>query len=366
MGRAPRDRPRACGWLGGFDEVAWQAPHTFIGFCDGPVKVDFFFQEAEPAADPWLRDGFRALVDPDGLAGRVRRALAAEPPPPDLSEFDVHAWDWLWAMHLKLRRPGHEWLVYVELVKFVETMLLTAFNALGPSRGVVSSESTSASLLRRAPSSPTRFRPDPRTRSCAAPWAPPSTATSASDRNLPRSEGCRSPNRSLNRCSKCSARTASAEPMEAPASAIRLPPGCPTPHGPGTSGARGDRRPPLPARPSGRDPMPAEDPRRRCSCPSGGRPHDRRSRRDLDESDEPASPCASTARNPCSHAGLRTVERRRGWDSNPRYACTHNGFRDRPIQPLSHPSESAHQGSGSRWLACPGWTRRRSRGSPIS
>ena len=128
-----------CGWLGGFDEVAWQAPHTFIGFCDGPVKVDFFFQEAELAADPWLRDGFRALVDPDGLAGRVRRALAAEPPPPDLSEFDVHAWDWLWAMHLKLRRPGHEWLVYVELVKFVETMLLTAFNALGPEpwRGVL-------------------------------------------------------------------------------------------------------------------------------------------------------------------------------------------------------------------------------------
>jgi predicted nucleotidyltransferase len=54
------------GWLGGFDEVAWQAPHTFIGFCDGPVKVDFFFQEAEPAADPWLRDGFRALLDADG------------------------------------------------------------------------------------------------------------------------------------------------------------------------------------------------------------------------------------------------------------------------------------------------------------
>ena len=127
------------GWLGGFDEVAWQAPHTFIGFCDGPVKVDFFFQEAEPAADPWLRDGFRALVDRDGLADRVRRALAAEPPPPDLSDFDVHAWDWLWAMHLKLRRPGHDWLVYVEQVKFVETMLLTAFNALGPEpwRGVL-------------------------------------------------------------------------------------------------------------------------------------------------------------------------------------------------------------------------------------
>jgi len=127
------------GWLGGFDEVAWQAPHTFIGFCDGPVKVDFFFQEAELAADPWLRDGFRALVDPDGLADRLRRALAVEPPPPDLSEFDVHAWDWLWAMHLKLRRPGHVWLVYVEQVKFVETMLLAGFNALGPEpwRGVL-------------------------------------------------------------------------------------------------------------------------------------------------------------------------------------------------------------------------------------
>ena len=33
-------------------------------------------------------------------------------------------------MHLKLRRPGYEWLVYIEHVKFVETMLLTAFNAL--------------------------------------------------------------------------------------------------------------------------------------------------------------------------------------------------------------------------------------------
>jgi predicted nucleotidyltransferase len=130
------------GWLGGFEEVAWQAPHTFIGFCDGPVKVDFFFQEGEPAADPWLRDGFRALVDEHGLADRLRVALQHEPPPPDLSHFDAHAWDWLWACRLKLRRPGHEWLVYLELVKFVETMLLTAFGALAaePWRGVLRME----------------------------------------------------------------------------------------------------------------------------------------------------------------------------------------------------------------------------------
>jgi hypothetical protein len=33
----------------------------------------------------------------------------------------------------------------------------------------------------------------------------------------------------------------------------------------------------------------------------------------------------------CFEAGWR-----RGWDSNPRYACTHNGFRDRPDRPLWH------------------------------
>ncbi len=30
---------------------------------------------------------------------------------------------------------------------------------------------------------------------------------------------------------------------------------------------------------------------------------------------------------------------RREWDLNPRWAYTHNGFRDRPIRPLSHPSK---------------------------
>lgn len=119
-------------WLGGFDEVAWQAPHTFIGFYDGPVKVDFFYQDGEPQADPWLRDGFEALVDPDGLAGPLRTRLANAPEAPDLADFDAHAWDWLWWMDVKLTRGGQEWLVYVELVKFVETMLLGGHNALAP------------------------------------------------------------------------------------------------------------------------------------------------------------------------------------------------------------------------------------------
>ena len=29
---------------------------------------------------------------------------------------------------------------------------------------------------------------------------------------------------------------------------------------------------------------------------------------------------------------------RRGWDSNPRGACTPNGFQDRPVRPLRHPA----------------------------
>jgi hypothetical protein len=29
---------------------------------------------------------------------------------------------------------------------------------------------------------------------------------------------------------------------------------------------------------------------------------------------------------------------RREWDSNPRYARAYNGFRDRPVRPLRHPS----------------------------
>ena len=119
-------------WLGGFDEVPWQAPNTFIGFYDGPVKVDFFYQEAEPHPDAWLRDGFVVLVDPDGLAQPLRERLAREPVMPDLDCFDTHAWDWLWWMDVKLSRGGESWLVHIELVKFVETMLLGGHNALTP------------------------------------------------------------------------------------------------------------------------------------------------------------------------------------------------------------------------------------------
>jgi predicted nucleotidyltransferase len=129
-------------WLGGFDEVPWQAPHTFIGFYDGPLKVDFFYQDGEPDRDPWLRDGFVALVDPENLADGLRTELVYERPSVDLSDFDAHAWDWLWWMDVKLTRGVESWVVYLELVKFVETILLVGHNALSaePWRGASSIE----------------------------------------------------------------------------------------------------------------------------------------------------------------------------------------------------------------------------------
>ena len=40
--------------------------------------------------------------------------------------------------------------------------------------------------------------------------------------------------------------------------------------------------------------------------------------------------------------GRRILVWRRGWDSNPRYAYTYNGFRDRPDRPLRHLSRGPH------------------------
>ena len=37
-------------------------------------------------------------------------------------------------------------------------------------------------------------------------------------------------------------------------------------------------------------------------------------------------------------AALGIPIQRRGWDSNPRGACTPNGFQDRPVRPLRHPA----------------------------
>jgi site-specific DNA recombinase len=47
---------------------------------------------------------------------------------------------------------------------------------------------------------------------------------------------------------------------------------------------------------------------------------------------------ASGVKSATSGVRSSVLNWRRGWDSNPRYACTHNGFRDRHNRPLCHPS----------------------------
>src|ERR1700704_2917109 len=38
-----------------------------------------------------------------------------------------------------------------------------------------------------------------------------------------------------------------------------------------------------------------------------------------------------------------SAQRRREWDSNSRWACTHAGFQDRCLKPLGHPSSYENQ-----------------------
>ena len=48
---------------------------------------------------------------------------------------------------------------------------------------------------------------------------------------------------------------------------------------------------------------------------------------------------SAESNNPQETRGLLQDSQRRGRDSNPRYPCGYNGFRDRPDQPLRHLSE---------------------------
>jgi hypothetical protein len=127
--------------LGMFVEAAWHAPYTAIALYEGPTKVDFFFHDGDPEPDPWLADGFHALVDKAGVAARLAERLATAPPAApmtagELRELDAHAWDWLWWLHVK-RKRGELWLAFFESTMFVQTILVRAWNELAgePWRG---------------------------------------------------------------------------------------------------------------------------------------------------------------------------------------------------------------------------------------
>ncbi len=119
--------------LGLFKEAPWHRPYLAIAIFDGPLKVDLFFEDGEVPPDEWLQDGFVVLLDRGGVEARLRRRLASFQPPrfraEDLAELDVHAWDWAYWLWVKLAR-GERWLVYVELAKYLESIVVPAYNAL--------------------------------------------------------------------------------------------------------------------------------------------------------------------------------------------------------------------------------------------
>jgi hypothetical protein len=90
--------------------------------------------------------------------------------------------------------PTHEWLVYVELVKFVETMLLSAFNALAPEpwRGVLRVDERLPVAARSEPVNALPIRPEETELRRAVSAAPDSYLALrprlAAERNMPLAE----------------------------------------------------------------------------------------------------------------------------------------------------------------------------------
>jgi hypothetical protein len=66
----------------------------------------------------------------------------------------------------------------------------------------------------------------------------------------------------------------------------------------------------------------------------------RRSGRNLDVT---SAGCAWVKRALAHNLLKLSKNKRRGWDSNPRWSYPHSGFRDRPVQPLQHLSERSGQ-----------------------
>jgi predicted nucleotidyltransferase len=116
-----------------FKDAPWHGPYIAIAIFEGPLKVDLTFEDGEVPPEEWLAEGYLVLLDRGGVDARLRRRLASYHPPPfraeDLVELDGHAWDWAWWLYVKLAR-GERWLVYVELAKYLESIVIPAYNAL--------------------------------------------------------------------------------------------------------------------------------------------------------------------------------------------------------------------------------------------
>ncbi len=110
----------------------------------------------------------------------------------------------------------------------------------------------------------------------------------------------------------------------------------------------------------GMAPARPQSPRGRCRPPAGSRVG-RDRQRSWPASGAEARRVGAATNRPWIHSrqihgpGWRW---RRGWDSNPRYARAHNGFRDRPDRPLWHLSTpDAYRTTRNRPATAPGYAR---------
>jgi predicted nucleotidyltransferase len=121
-----------------FKEAPWHRPYIAIAIFEGPLKVDLTFEDGEVPPEEGLAEGYLMLMDRGGVERRLRSRLASFSPPPfraeHLAELDAHAWDWTWWLYVKLAR-GERWLVYLELPKYLENIVIQAYNALAGAPG---------------------------------------------------------------------------------------------------------------------------------------------------------------------------------------------------------------------------------------
>lgn len=121
-----------------FKEAPWHSPYIAIAIFEGPLKVDLTFEDGDVPPDEGLAVGYLVLMDRGSVERRLRSRLASFSPPPfraeDLAELDGHAWDWIWWLYVKLAR-GERWLVYLELPKLLETIVIQAHNVLAGAPG---------------------------------------------------------------------------------------------------------------------------------------------------------------------------------------------------------------------------------------
>jgi predicted nucleotidyltransferase len=144
--------------LGLFRDVAmWEPPSLAIALYDGPLKVDLFFEDGEVEPSGWLLEGFEVVLDKDEAGARLHARLDSFRPRAldqlhdDLAELDSHAWDFALWLDRKLEL-GELWAVYLELPRYAEWIVLTAWNALAGEgwRGAIGvSERIDPALLER-------------------------------------------------------------------------------------------------------------------------------------------------------------------------------------------------------------------------